>query len=105
MRKTVHEYVSAYETCQQVKSKTLSPAGVLQLLSILCQVWDDITMDFIKGLPSSNGKNTLLIVVARLSKYVHFLALAHPYTAKTVVELFIDGKVKLYGMSCSIVSD
>ncbi|XP_074327082.1 uncharacterized protein LOC141665025 [Apium graveolens] len=55
-------------------------------------------MDFIKGLPLSNGKNTILVVVDRLSKSSHFMTLAHPYPAKMVAEKFVEGVVKLHGM-------
>lgn len=61
-------------------------------------------MDFIEGLPTSNGKNTILAIVDCLSKTTHFLALAHPYITKVVVERFVEKVVKLHGMSRSIVS-
>lgn len=62
-------------------------------------------MDFIKGFPTSHGRDTILVVVDRLSKSAHFLALAHPFTAKMVAEKFVDGVVKLHDMPRSIVSD
>ena len=62
-------------------------------------------MDFIKGLPTSNNKNTILVVVDHLSKLAHFLPLAHPFTAKTMVEKFVEGMVKLHGMPRTIISD
>ena len=105
MFKRVKEYVAACEVCQRNKNETLSPAGLLQPLPIPCQVWDDISLDFIEGLPPSNGKTTILVVVDRLSKSAHFLALTHPYTAKQVAETFVHGIVKLHGMPQSIISD
>lgn len=54
---------------------------------------------FIDDLPSSNGKNSIMVVVDRLSKLAHFMVLTHPYIAKVVAKKFIKGVVKLYGMS------
>lgn len=62
-------------------------------------------MGFVNNLPYSNDKHTILVVVDRLSKSTHFLALSHPYTTKTVAEQFVDGVVKLHGIPQSIISD
>ena len=83
----------------------LSPARLLRPFSIPCQVWDDIILDFIEGLPPSNGKTSILVVVDRLSKSAHFLAFSHLCTTKLVAETFIAGIVKLHGMPQSIISD
>jgi len=62
-------------------------------------------MDFIEGLPKVGGKSVILTVVNRFSKYAHFIALGHPYTAVSVARAFFDGIVRLHGFPTSIVSD
>ena len=105
MYREVHDYVHRCEVCQKVKSETLWPIGLLQPLPIPCQGWDDITLNFIEGLPPSQGKDTILVVVDRLSKFTHFLSLTHPFTAKGVAEKFVEGIIKLHGLPKSIISD
>ena len=68
-------------------------------------IWTDILMDFIEGLPRSKGKDTILVVVDRLSKYSHFLALSHTFTAASVAQLYFEYIYKLYSMPKTIVSD
>ncbi|CAL1407986.1 unnamed protein product [Linum trigynum] len=77
--------------------------GLLKPLLVLCQVLEDISMDFIEGLPVSGGRSVLLVVVDRLCKYAHFMALLHPYTTRTVVEEFIQGVVRHHGIPGPIV--
>jgi len=62
-------------------------------------------MDFIEGLPKSNGKLVILVVVDRLSKYAHFGLLAHPYKVAIVAKLFLDIIIKLHGIQEMIISD
>ena len=62
-------------------------------------------MDFIEGLPKVHDKSVILTIVDRFSKYSHFIALSHPYTATSVARAFFEGVVRLHGFPQSIVSD
>ena len=62
-------------------------------------------MDFLESLSNSKGMTVIWVVVDRLSKYAHFMALAHPYTAATLAQVFLDNIYKLHGLLSSIVSD
>lgn len=105
MRSTVRSFIQNCDTCQRHKSQTLSPAGLLHPLPIPTQIWADISMDFVDGLPPSKGKTVIFVVVDRLSKYAHFMPLAHPCTAITVAQVFFENVFKLHGMPESIVCD
>jgi len=61
-------------------------------------------MDFVEGLPKSDGYTMILVVVDRLTKFAHFLPLKHPYIAATIAQVFLDNIVKLHGLPNSIVS-
>ena len=62
-------------------------------------------MDFVEGLPKSHLKSVVFVVVDRLTKYVHFIPLSHPYTPAKVANLFMQFVFKLHGMPSTIVSD
>ena len=60
----------------------LSPAGVLQLFPILDAIWEDMSMDFIEWLLLLLvAYDSIVVVMDRLNKYTHFLALSHPFWA------------------------
>ena len=62
-------------------------------------------MDFIEGLPKFEGFETILVIVDRLSKYAHFIALKHPFSAQSIALIFTKEVVRLHGVPHSIVSD
>jgi hypothetical protein len=93
------------DVCQCNKGETVKSLGTLQPLLIPPIIWQDISMDFIVGLPKSGNKSVIMVVVYRLSKYAHLCALQHPFTTSIVAQIFMDQVFKLHGMSHSIVSD
>lgn len=91
--------------CQRQKYAATTPGGLLQPLPIPNAIWEDLSLDFITGLPKSKGHEAVLVVVDRLSKYSHFILLKHPYTAKSIAELFVKEIVRLHGIPKTLISD
>lgn len=105
MKEMLKNYIKQCDLCQRYKVDHQSPLGLLQPLPIPIEVWSDISMDFIDGLPPSKRKSILFVVVDRLSKYAHFIPMSHPYYAPKVAQVFFENVFKLHGMSRSIVCD
>lgn len=62
-------------------------------------------MDFIEGLSKFEGKDVILVVVDRLTKFAHFISLTHPFTTQEVARVFLDTVAKVRWIPKSIVSD
>jgi hypothetical protein len=105
MKQDVRTFVVKCDVCQRKKGETVKSPGTLQPLPIPPSIWQDISMDFIVGLPKSDNKSVIMVVVDRLSKYVHLCDLQHPFTSCTVAKVFMDNNFKLHGMPHSIISD
>ncbi|XP_019266920.1 PREDICTED: uncharacterized protein LOC109244312 [Nicotiana attenuata] len=105
LKEDVTTYVRQCATCQRSKYDNSAYPGLLQPLQIPNTAWASISMDFIDGLPKSKGKTTILVMVDRLTKYGHFIAISHPYTATSVAQVFLDHVYKLHGMPENIISD
>jgi hypothetical protein len=101
----VDSFVRQCNICQQAKSERVHPAGLLWPLRVAQGVLKDISMDFIEGLPKSEGFNTILVVVDRLSKYAHLSLSSTHFSAQQIAQAIMDGVVKHHGMPRSIVSD
>ncbi|GJU69087.1 transposon ty3-G gag-pol polyprotein [Tanacetum coccineum] len=103
--KGLKKMVRYCDVCQRQKPDLSVYPGLIQPLHIPERIWKEISMDFIEKLPTSHGKLVILVVVDRLSKYAHFIPLAHPFTASQVAQVFLDQVYKLHGIPESIVSD
>ena len=105
VKSDIAEFVRQCAICQQNKIMEMSPARLLQPLLIPEDVWDIVSMDFIECLPKSTGFDSFLVVVDRLSKYAHFIGLKHPFSATTVVAIFVRHVICLHSLPREIVSD
>jgi len=105
IKRDVINFVQQCAICQQAKHSNTHPACLLQPLPIPKGAWQDISLDFVEGLPKVDGYNVILVVVDRFTKYAHFIPLKHPYTALSIARVLYDNVIKLHGMPLSMVSD
>jgi hypothetical protein len=89
---------------QQNKVETINTLSLLQPLAIPSQRWEEVSMDFITGLPKSEGKSVIMVIVDLLTKYAHFCALSHPFKSNKVSTAFMETVQKLHGRPKIIVS-
>jgi hypothetical protein len=104
LKNDVLKFVRECHICHQNKVEHTHPAGLLQPLPILEQKWESISMDFITGLPLVQGKDCIYVVVDKLTKFAHFLAISSKYSAAQVAELFFREVFRLHGLPKTIVN-
>jgi hypothetical protein len=95
MKRVIAEYVALSDNCQRVKAQSQRPAGLLQPLKIPEWKWEEISMNFIVGLP----------IVDCLSIVTHFIRVKTTYKGSKLAELYIARIVCLHGVPKKIVSD
>lgn len=105
MKKDIMKFVAKCVVCQVNKYECVAPPGLLQPLPIPQQKWESISMDFITGLPKSEGKDAIYVVVDRLTKFAHFIPIQSNYKAQQLAEVFIKEIYKLHGFPKTIISD
>jgi hypothetical protein len=101
----VQRFVAECLVLQKNKVETIKTLGLLQPLAIPSQRWEEVSIDFIIGLPKSEGKSVIMVIVDRLTKYSHFCALSHPFKSITLSTAFMETVQKLHGSPKIIVSD
>ena len=105
MEPEVREYVEACSVCTRNKTSSKARMGLLQPLPIPSRPWSDISIDFVTGLPVSQGNTTALTVVDRFSKMVRFIAMPKLPSAKETAEILMTNIFRVHGFTRDIVSD
>jgi hypothetical protein len=106
MKKEIAAYVSRCDTCCRVKAIHMKPASLLQPLSIPSWKWDDISMDFNSGLPTTQkGHDLIWVIVDRLTKLAHFIPVKTYFQPPQYTMKYIAKIVRLHGIPKTIVSD
>jgi transposase InsO family protein len=109
IRKDIIDYVETCDVCQRMKVPRHKPYGLLAPLPQPEKPWQDISLDFIVGLPPSarrgSAYDSIFVVVDRYSKMARFIACNNTIDAKELGNLLIEEIFSKYGVPRSIVSD
>ena len=105
MRKNVDQYIRNCHSCQRSPSSQHSKFGVLWPLPVPEEPSEDISMDFVVGLPECKGLETICVVVDRLSKMRHFIPCHTTIDTLELAELFLREVVHLEVLPLTIISD
>ncbi|KAI3731639.1 hypothetical protein L1987_62828 [Smallanthus sonchifolius] len=106
MKADIATYVSKCLTCSKVKVEYQKPSGLLQQPEIPMWKWEQISMDFITKLPRTpTGCDTIWVIVDRLTKSAHFLAIKETEKMEKLTRLYLKEVVSRHGVPISIISD
>jgi hypothetical protein len=106
MSTDVRDYVRSCNLCQRSKPATGKTRGLLRPLPIPADRWEEVSLDFITGLPRTpKGHDAILVIVDRLSKWAYFVPTQTTVDAKGTAELLHDVVFVRHGMPKRIISD
>jgi hypothetical protein len=101
----MRRYVSRCTSYNKAKFR-LNPHGLYIPLSVPSVPWEDISIDFVLGLPrTKRGRDSIFVVVDHFSKMAYFIPCHKSDNASHVTDLFFVEIVHLHGVLTTIVSD
>nr|GEZ65262.1 putative reverse transcriptase domain, ribonuclease H-like domain, aspartic peptidase domain protein [Tanacetum cinerariifolium] len=99
-----NDYFVVY--CDASIQECQKPSGLLIQPNIPIWKWERITMDFVTKLPkTSNGHDTIWVIVDRLTKSAHFIPTRETKSMDTLTWLYIKEIISPHGVPISIISD
>ena len=105
MQRLIKQYVDSCHLCQMAKPSRHARHGELAPLPVPTAPWTGLSCDFITDLPVSNGMDSILVFVDRMTKMCHFIPCLKTTSAPDFAKLFVSNVVRLHGLPTSIVSD
>jgi hypothetical protein len=106
IKRVVAEYVALCNNCHRVKAERQRPAGLLQPLKIPQWKWEEISMDFIVRLPTTqSGYDSIWVIVDHFSNVAHFMPFKTTYKGAKLAKLYIARIMCLHGVPKKIVPD
>jgi len=105
IREDIKRFIKNCDTCQRTKVVRHAPYGLLQSNEAPNRPWKSIAMDFITDLPKSEGYDTILVVIDRLTKMSHFIPCSKDLDVRQFANLFMKEIVRLHGLPQDIITD
>lgn len=107
LHRTCKRYVARCKVCQQNKTSSRTPVGLLMPLPVPLQRWQDLSLDFVSGFgPGDDPRNEeILVVLDRLTKMCHLIPTSSHIKSDDLAQLLLRHVFSLHGFPLTIVSD
>ena len=105
MRKDVERFVRNCHPCRRSKASRQSPFGILKPDPVPDAPWQDLSMDFVLGLPESKRYDAIWVVVNRLTKLRHMVPCTSTCSSEDLADLFLHNVWKHHGLPSTVISD
>ena len=106
MKADIAGHVVQCDIYNRIKAEHQRSAGLLKPLYVPMWKWESISIDFIVGLPRIlKGHDSIWVIVDRLTKVAHFIAMRNDYKVEKLVDLYVDNILRFHRAPVSIVSN
>ncbi|GKG01431.1 RNA-directed DNA polymerase, partial [Tanacetum coccineum] len=105
MERDVLRIITRCRVCHIAKTQHTN-AGLYTPLLVLTAPWEDVSLDFVMGLPrTQRHKDSIMVVVDMFSKMAHFVPCSKTYDASQVARLYFSETVRIHGVPKTLTSD
>ena len=105
LQQDVQAYVQSCETCTRWKHNNAKKKGMMIPIPIPKECWEVVSMDFVTGLPVSDGYDAIMTVVDKLSKRAKYCVVNTTDDAEKTANHFFDCVIRHHGVPSIIISD
>src|SRR5260370_29887302 len=101
----IAKFIVGCDMCNWMKIFPMQKVGKLIPNKVPDRHWQVISIDMIRELPDSKGYNTVLMVVDRLSKWIHAIPTVTSLDSTGVTQLFLEHIWHHHGLPEEVISN